>query len=63
MGEKILKYYEFAQREGGIQAKMRLAIKTTLSSDRALFAPDSPEILDKFKVAVKEITGKEAPVF
>ncbi len=62
MGEKLQKFYEFAGQNGGMTAQMRLAMKTLISSDKAGNSPDSPENIAKFKAAIKEITGKDAPI-
>lgn len=61
MGDKLSKLYEFTKANGGLAAQMRLAMKTGVSSDKAGAAPDSPDVIAKFKAAIKEITGKDAP--
>jgi hypothetical protein len=61
MGEKLLKYYELVLARGGLQGKMRLAIKTAIPSARAGEQPDSPENLRKFYEAAKEILGTDVP--
>ena len=55
MGVKLLKYYEFAKQKGGFEAQMRLAMKTGISAKKAENVPDSPENIQKFKKALKEI--------
>jgi len=40
---------------------MRLAMKTGLSSEKAASTPDTPELIEKCRQAVREITGKEPP--
>jgi hypothetical protein len=62
MAQKLLKYYEFARQEGGMQAQMRLAMMTGIASTKAGEIPDSPEAVTKFATAIKEITGKVAPI-
>jgi len=62
MGQKLAKYYDAIKTEGGFSAQMRLAMKTGLSSVKALDVPDSPDVLAKFKTAYKEITGKDAGI-
>ena len=62
MGQKLLKFYDAIKSEGGFQAQMRLAMKTGLAAPTAATAPDSPENVQKFLKAYKEITGKEAPL-
>ncbi len=61
MGDKLVAYYEFIRENGGMQEKMRLAMQTGVPSTKAAEAPDSPENIEKFKAAIKEITGKDAP--
>lgn len=55
MGSNLLKYYDEAQKLGGLKAKMRLAILTNVPSTAAQGAPDSPENLQKFDKAMQEI--------
>jgi hypothetical protein len=63
MGQKLLKFYELAKANGGLPVQMRLAIKTGMAAPLAESSPDSPENINKFRVAFKEITGKDAPIF
>ena len=59
MGEKLKKYYELVQAKEGIKGKMRLAIKTGVSSNAAEEAPDSDENLKLFFEAAQEIMGPD----
>ena len=61
MGAKLKKYYELVQAEAGIKGKMRLAMKTGISSTAADDAPDSEENLTIFYEAAKEIAGEGIP--
>lgn len=61
MGKILTQYYDFVKKEGGFDGQMRLAMRTTIPSTKAGSEPDSPENLAKFRAAIKEITGKEAP--
>ncbi len=61
MASKLEQFYDFAAKEGGAMARMRLAMMTNIPSTRAATEPDSPENIAKFKKAVKEITGKDVP--
>ncbi len=63
MGAKLEKYYEWVAKEGGLAMKMRLAMKTSVPSDKAKTIPDSPDMVAKFQAAAKEITGKQPPTF
>ena len=42
---------------------MRLAMKTLMPAEKAAAAPDSPENLEKFYQAAKEIIGPNVPRF
>lgn len=55
MGEKIVKYFEYAKKHGGGQARMRLAMRTGVSSERAKVLPDNPTILNHIHEMLKEI--------
>ena len=33
MGERLVKYYDWVAQEGGLMLKMRLAMKTSVSSE------------------------------
>ena len=59
MGARLVKYYEFAQNKAGIVGRMRLALKVRMSSEKAKSEPDSPELIQNMKNAVREITGEE----
>lgn len=61
MGKQLTKYYEYLGKVGSLPMQMRLAMMTGLPSGKAEAAPDSPENIDKFKKAIKQITGKDAP--
>jgi hypothetical protein len=62
MGARLVKYYEFTQNQAGIVGRMRLALKVRMTSEKAKSEPDSPELVQKMKDAVREITGEE-PAF
>lgn len=61
MGVALQKVYDFVTREGGTVFRMRLAMKTGISSEKAAGVPDTPEAIEKFRQAAREITGKEPP--
>ncbi len=58
MGAKLLKAFDIAKDEGGVQVQMRLAMKSGMSSTKAGGEPDSPENIQKMEAALKEVTGK-----
>jgi len=61
MGQKLVKYYEFAAKNGGLPVQMRIAMATGVTSANAATVPDTPDVIEKFKNAIKQITGKDAP--
>ncbi len=63
MGTVLMKYYKYISDEMGIKGKVNLAKETKIPSTKAAMAPDSDENIAIFKTTIKEMTGKEAPVF
>ncbi len=61
MGEKLKKFYEFVKKEGGLKATMRVAMKTSVPTSQAASVPDSLDIINKFREAIKEVVGKYPP--
>jgi hypothetical protein len=61
MGAKLAQYYDLVKQRGGGAAQMRLAMKTAMALQKAETEPDSPELLDKFYNAAKEIVGADIP--
>jgi len=59
MGAKLQKAFEMAKEAGGLPAQMRLAMKSGMSSDKALTLPDNPENIKKMEAAFKEVLGKD----
>ena len=55
MGVRLTKAYELATEKGGSTMRMRLAMKTNISSEKAKLEPDSEENIKKFKSALKEL--------
>jgi len=55
MGDRILKYYDYAMQKGGITLQMRLALKTGVSSQEAKTAPDSSEKVQILHAALREL--------
>ncbi len=56
MGAKLLDYYSKADKLGGMKARMRMAVITRISSEKAATEPDSPENVSKFEEALKSIS-------
>lgn len=63
MGAKLVAYYQLAKETGGLPMQMRLAMKTLMPTEKATAAPDSPENLEKFYLAAKEVIGPNVPKF
>lgn len=55
MGQKIVDYYGKVEKLGGIAAVVKLATKTCVASSMASRVPDSPEMIQKFQKAIKDI--------
>lgn len=62
MGEVLVRYFDYVQKEAGMPAKMRLAMKVNMTSQKAAGEPDSEENLARVRAAVKEILDREPPV-
>lgn len=58
MGAKLAKAFEIAKQAGGVQAQMRLAMKSGMSADKAAAEQDSPQNIQKMEAALKEVTGQ-----
>lgn len=55
MGAKLVKYFDDAEAVGGYKARMRMAMITLMSSEKAENADDSPDNVEKFEKALTEI--------
>ncbi len=58
MGDKLIKYYNEAEKLGGFQAKIRLAMLSLIPSSKADKAPDSQENIQKLEVAMKQLKAE-----
>jgi hypothetical protein len=61
MGATLVKFYDFVETAKGRAGMVELAKATKIGSLIAASTPDSPDNIAKFKVAVKQITGKDPP--
>ncbi len=61
MAEKLLLYYKYITTQQGIVGRVELAKRTKIPSSKAAIVPDTPEKIELFRQAIKEITGKSAP--
>ncbi len=61
MGKQMEKAYDIAEKAGGLQYQMRLALKVGMTRKKAADQPDDPALLQKLEKALKEITGKDIP--
>jgi hypothetical protein len=59
VGDRLVRYYEYAKRKGGLALQMKLAMRTLMSEPKAAEAPDSPEHLKKFYDALRLLTGDD----
>ena len=57
MGIKLLRYFDLVVEKQGLSGKMRLTLKTGITSAKAKDEPDSVENLTKFHEAVQELIG------
>lgn len=55
MGNRLVAFYDDANKLGGLKAKMRLAVLTKLPSEKAANEPDSSDNVAKFEAAMQEI--------
>lgn len=55
MAQRLVEFYNEALRVGGMKAKLRLAMITCIPAVIAGEWPDSPENVEKFTNAMKEI--------
>ncbi len=61
MAERLIQYYKYIRDVAGYEGKIDLATTTKIPSTKAAMEPDSEENINKFKEAIKKITGLEAP--
>jgi hypothetical protein len=59
VGNRLVQYYEYAKRKGGLALQMKLAMRTCLSEPKAALAPDSPENLKRFYDALRSLVGDD----
>jgi hypothetical protein len=55
MGVKLAAFYNEANEVGGARARIKMAIITKLSTEKAMAAPDSPENIKVFQEALSTI--------
>jgi hypothetical protein len=55
MAETLVSYYTEMEKEFGFAGRMKLAMLTKISSDKAESAADSPENVRAFELAVKQL--------
>jgi hypothetical protein len=61
MGQKLMAWYDFVESVAGREGKTKLAKLTCIPSVLAMGKPDDPAILEKFRVAIRQITGRDPP--
>lgn len=55
MGDKLLQFYSDVKNRGGIEAQIKLALITRISSIKAAQLPDTEENIELFSKAMKTI--------
>ena len=55
MAETLVSYYTEIEKEFGFTGRMKLAMLTKISSDKAESVADSPENVRAFELAVKQL--------
>jgi len=63
MAMKLMQYYQYVSEQLGASGRVQLATKTKVPSTKAAMEPDTPELVQAFRTAVKELTGKDAPSY
>jgi len=58
MGKRLVKAFDIAKASGGLQAEMRLAMKSGMSRQKAEKEEDAPDKIEKMEKAVAGIVGK-----
>ncbi len=57
MGKQLVAFYDFVEEQLGRDGKVQLAKLTRIPSVTAQGTPDSPEIVQAFREAIKQLTG------
>jgi PAS domain S-box-containing protein len=60
MGKRIAAFFAEAERLGGLEAKIRLAMLTRITSTRAQLEPDSAQLVGKFESAMLTVRSELA---
>jgi hypothetical protein len=61
MGKRIAAMFDFVEDKKGRDGKVALARETGVSSVIAEGTPETPELMERFRAAVKKITGENPP--
>ncbi len=61
MGQKLVAWYDFVESIAGREGKTKLAKLTCVPSIIAMGKPDDKAILDQFRAAIRQITGRDPP--
>jgi shikimate kinase len=61
MGQVIQDIFNHVNDKFGLQARMRVSMKSGIPTGKAMEIEDSPELVAKLKEAVKEVTGEDSP--
>ncbi len=63
MGDKLMKYYQWAAEQGGLQAKIKLAQETKMPSTSAALAPDDAATIARFREVLRKLVNAEPPTY
>jgi hypothetical protein len=64
MAEKLEMYFAFAKARGGVPLKVKLAMKSTITSASAPSLPDSIENLRRvYEALVELLPGEDIPTY
>lgn len=63
MAEKLMRYIQWAQEQGGMIGKVHLAQATKIPSARAAVEPDNAENVKLFREACVKLFQKDPPNF
>lgn len=58
-----MKYYQYVSERAGAVGRTKVAMITKVPSTKAAMEPDTPEMITKFKDAVRQVTGSAPPEY
>jgi hypothetical protein len=61
MAETLIKYYQYVEKEYGVETKIEVAQESSLPSSKASLEADSQENIETLRTAIEKITGEVPP--